>query len=153
MNASRHIRIVLAFLGAMLAFSAAAAPSDQPKCGGTLHLWEPTDLRTLDPAIAYDTASEPVVRLLFRGLLEYDDGVNLVLGQAQDWNISPDGKTYTFHLRPGIKFSNGREVEAEDYVYTLQRILDPAFFLFHVGFRGRAELRGRPYARGRRETA
>ena len=126
MNASRHIRIVLAFLCAMLAFSAAAAPSDQPKRGGTLHLWEPTDLRTLDPAIAYDTASEPVVRLLFRGLLEYDDGVNLVLGQAQDWNISPDGKTYTFHLRPGIKFSNGREVEAADYVYTLQRILDPA---------------------------
>ena len=137
MNARRHLRIALALLCALLALSVAQgapASADQPKRGGTLRLWEPTDLRTLDPAIAYDTASEPVVRLLFRGLLEYDDGVNLVPGQAQDWNISLDGKTYTFHLRPGIRFSNGREVEAEDYVYTLQRILSPAIASPGQGF-------------------
>src|SRR5580693_3397774 len=113
-------------LGVALATSAKpASPAGQPVRGGTLRLAEPTDLRTLDPAIAYQTENIPIVRLLFRGLLEYDDGINLVPGQAKDWNISPDGKTYTFHLQPGIKFSNGREVEAEDYVFSFERILNP----------------------------
>lgn len=116
-------------VGAMLAFSAAAEPDgapDHPIRGGTLRLAEPTDLLTLDPAIAYQTENIPIVRLLFRGLLEYDNGVNLVPGQAKDWSISPDGRTYTFHLRPGIKFSDGRDVEAEDYVFSFERILNPA---------------------------
>jgi len=57
--------------------------------------------------------------------VEYDDGVKLLPGLAKDWTISPDQRTYTFHLRPGIKFSNGREVIASDFVYTLERTLNP----------------------------
>ena len=79
----------------------------------------------MDPAIAFDGLSIPLVRLLFRGLLNYDDSTGLVTGQAKDWNISPDGRTYTFHLLPGVRFSNGREVEAEDYVFAFERILSP----------------------------
>src|SRR5208282_669992 len=78
-----------------------------PKRGGTLHLANPSEIRSLDPAIAFDTFSWPLVRLLFRGLLDYDNASGLVLEQAKDWNISPDGKTYTFHLRPGVWFANG----------------------------------------------
>jgi len=112
----------------MVAFSAAGASESgaQPIRGGTLRLAMSSDFRSLDPAIAYDSDSIPVVRLLFRGLLEYDNGVNLVPGQASDWSISPDGKTYTFHLKPGVRFANGREVEAQDYVFTFERILNPA---------------------------
>ena len=117
-----------ALLFAMLAVSVsmAAEPEGQPVRGGTLRVAMRSDIRSLDPAIAYDSDSIPVTRLLFRGLLEYDDGVNLVPGQASDWNISPDGKTYTFHLKPGVKFANGREVEAQDYVFSFERILNPA---------------------------
>jgi ABC-type transport system substrate-binding protein len=96
-----------------------------PKRGGTLHLASPSEIRSLDPAIAFDGFSIPLVRLLFRGLLDYDDATGLVLEQAKDWNISPDGKTYTFHLRPGVRFTNGRDVEAEDYVFAFERILSP----------------------------
>jgi len=112
----------------MLAISASGAsvPGGEPIRGGTLRIIEQADFRSLDPAIAYDLESIPVTRLLFRGLLEYDDGVNLGPGQASDWSISPDGRTYTFHLKPGVKFANGREVEAADYVFSFERILDPA---------------------------
>jgi ABC-type transport system substrate-binding protein len=96
-----------------------------PKRGGTLHLAFPSEFRSLDPAIGFDTSSLPLVRLLFRGLLDYDDATGLVVGQAKDWNISPDGKTYTFHLRPGVRFANGRDVEAEDYIFAFERILSP----------------------------
>ncbi len=120
-------RSLVLLLGILtLSTTGASEPDAQPIRGGTLRVAMRSDIRSLDPAIAYDSDSIPVTRLLFRGLLEYDDGVNLVPGQASDWNISPDGKTYTFHLKPGVKFSNGREVEAQDYVFSFERILDPA---------------------------
>jgi len=96
-----------------------------PRRGGTLKLSIVSDLRSLDPAIAYDNLSVPLCKMLFRGLLDFDESVNLVPDQASDWNISPDGKTYTFHLRPGVRFANGRPVEAQDYVYSFERILNP----------------------------
>jgi ABC-type transport system substrate-binding protein len=100
-------------------------PATAPRRGGILHLANPSEIRSLDPAIAFDTFSMPLVHLLFRGLLGYDDATGLVADQAQDWNLSPDGRTYTFHLRPGVRFANGREVEAEDYVFAFERILSP----------------------------
>ncbi len=106
----------------------AAEPSETaaaPKRGGTLHLAFPRDWRSLDPAIAFDADSVPLQKLLFRGLIDFDGGIGLVPDQASDWNISPDGRTYTFHLRAGVRFAHGREVEAEDYVFTIERILDP----------------------------
>jgi oligopeptide transport system substrate-binding protein len=129
MKPKRHLRSGLALFCTVLAVSTTAGapvPAAQPGRGGTLHLIEPTDLRSLDPAIAYDSESQPLVRLLFRGLLDYDDGSGLVPAQAKDWNISPDGETYTFHLRPGVRFANGREVEAQDYVFSFERVLNPA---------------------------
>jgi ABC-type transport system substrate-binding protein len=96
-----------------------------PKRGGTLRLALPTDVSSLDPALAFDTVSEPFLLLLYQGLVEYDDGVNVLPCLAKDWNVSADRRVYTFHLRPGVKFSNGREVVASDFVFTLQRLLDP----------------------------
>jgi len=54
-----------------------------------------------------------------------DSSLNIVPAIAQDWSISPDGKVYQFDLRKGVKFHNGREVEAADFVYSLSRLLDP----------------------------
>ena len=111
----------------LLWFSAASAvgTAETPRRGGTLRLAFITDWRTLDPAIAYDADAAPLDKLLFRGLLDYGTGNDLVPDHASDWNVSPDGKTYLFHLRPGVKFSHGREVEAEDYVFSLERIINP----------------------------
>jgi len=96
-----------------------------PKRGGTLRIALPSDISSFDPALAFDTISMPFLMLVYQGLVEYDDSVKLLPGLAKDWTISPDQRTYTFHLRPGIKFSNGREVIASDFVYTLERTLNP----------------------------
>lgn len=115
----------------------------QPTRGGTLRLAVKTDVQSLDPAIAYDTFSWPLVRMLYHGLLDYDDEVNLIPWLAAEMpTISPDGRTYTFRLKKGVRFSNGRELVAEDFVFTFERILDPqtkspgeSFFRHIVGAR------------------
>lgn len=123
-NFPAHASQILLFL--LLFTTTFLSAAEAPRRGGTLRLWFPQDWRSLDPAIGFDGDSIPLQKLLFRGLIDFDaTGTRLVPDQASDWNISPDGKTYTFHLKPGVRFSNGREVEAEDYVFSLERILDP----------------------------
>lgn len=112
---------------ATVSLPAAEIPASDttPRRGGTLRLWFPRDFRSLDPAIGFTDDSVPLQLLLFRGLLDFDGEGRLVLSQASAWNVSPDGRTYTFRLKPGVRFAHGREVEAEDYVFSMERILDP----------------------------
>lgn len=102
----------------------AAVPAT-PTRGGTLRLAFEQEFGILDPALNQTTDDWAVQRLMFRGLFDYDEQNRLILDQAQDWSLSEDRKTYTFHLRPGICFANGREVEAQDYVFSLERVLSP----------------------------
>ncbi|MBX5476919.1 MAG: ABC transporter substrate-binding protein, partial [Clostridia bacterium] len=84
------------------------------------------DLATLDPAIGYDWTNWPAEKMVFDALLDYDDTTNLVPGLAESLpEVSPDATTWTFHLRKGVKFQNGREVTADDVAYTITRVLDP----------------------------
>ena len=62
---------------------------------------------------------------IFEGLAQYDASLTLVPAIAETWRPSEDGLTWTFHLRKGVKFHNGREVTADDFVYSLRRLLDP----------------------------
>jgi peptide/nickel transport system substrate-binding protein len=92
----------------------------------TLRLGQDSDYRSLDPAIANDTGNVPIVRMLFQPLLDYDSGVTLVPLCAETMpTLSKDGKTYTFHLRKDVHFSNGRAVTADDYIYSWTRIINP----------------------------
>ena len=81
--------------------------------------------RTLDPALSSDIYSVTVIQQLFDGLVQFDKNLNIIPAIAKSWKISPDGLTYTFYLREGVKFHNGREVTAEDFVYSMTRIIDP----------------------------
>jgi peptide/nickel transport system substrate-binding protein/oligopeptide transport system substrate-binding protein len=93
---------------------------------------------SLDPARITDIYSVNVAMNLFDGLVEYDKDLNVVPAIARHWVISPDRRSYTFYLRSGVKFHNGREVTAEDFAYSLQRILNPetkspvAPLFFHI---------------------
>ncbi len=93
---------------------------------GTLRIAQKSDFRTLDPAVANDTALVPIVRMLFQPLLDYDDDSTLTPLVAEALpTLSEHGKKYTFHLKKGVHFSNGREVTADDFVYAWTRLLDP----------------------------
>ncbi len=81
--------------------------------------------QTLDPHRAEGVPSANVLRDLFEGLTtEAPDGA-IVPGAAMRWNISRDGRTYTFYLRRDAQWSNGDALTAEDFVYSLRRAADP----------------------------
>ena len=69
--------------------------------------------------------NEKVINLIFDGLVEYGEGLELIPGVAKSWEISEDGTIYTFYLREGITFHNGQPLRAEDVKFTFERILDP----------------------------
>ncbi|WP_116133401.1 peptide ABC transporter substrate-binding protein [Tropicimonas sp. IMCC34043] len=81
---------------------------------------------TLDPQMNEETEGHHVIRDLFEGLLIQDADGNLIPGVATSYEASNENKTYTFHLRPEAKWSNGEPVTAADFVYGWQRAVDPA---------------------------
>ncbi len=98
--------------------------SEQPRSGGVFRLKSFTDtLRTeLDPASAESFIF--ISEQLYDGLVRLDKNFNIVPSLADYWEISADGKRYTFHLRRGVRFHHGEELEADDVKYSLQRLLD-----------------------------
>jgi len=84
------------------------------------------DITTLDPAIGYDWVNWSMIKSLYSRLMDYEPGTaNLVKSLAESFEVAPDGLTYTFKLRKGVKFSNGREVVASDVKYSIERAVDP----------------------------
>ena len=80
---------------------------------------------SIDPQTAEGVPESNILRDLFEGLIGEDASGNLVPGVAEKWEISADGKTYTFHLRDA-KWSDGSPLTAHDFVYGWQRAVDPA---------------------------
>lgn len=80
---------------------------------------------TLDPALVRTVTSAVYVLEIFSGLVTLDQNMKLVPDIAERWAVSDDGKTYTFYLRRGVRFHNGREVTAGDFKYSMERVSDP----------------------------
>ena len=80
---------------------------------------------TLDPARAENAEEFRVINDLFAGLVDFDQANRPIPGMASSWNITNNGKTYIFHLRPGLKFSDGSTITANDFVYSWERLVDP----------------------------
>lgn len=79
------------------------------------------DLDSLDPHLAVAAGTKEVLFNIFEGLVKPDEKGNLVPAVASDCQVSKDGKVYTFTLREGVKFHNGKEVTAEDVKYSIER--------------------------------
>ncbi len=109
--------------------------SDEPQYGGIMTIAYNDDLATLDPAIGYDWTNWPAEKMLYDALLDYDDTTNLVPQLAAEMPvINEDATEYTFTLRQGVKFHNGRELVASDVEYSITRVLDPATMSPGAGF-------------------
>jgi peptide/nickel transport system substrate-binding protein len=80
---------------------------------------------SLDPAWAYDTASGEVIFNVYETLLfpKKDTTTDFVPMLATSWDVSPDGKTYTFHIRQGVKFQDGQDLTPQDVAYSLWRAI------------------------------
>jgi peptide/nickel transport system substrate-binding protein/oligopeptide transport system substrate-binding protein len=97
-----------------------------PVTGGTYRRPLAQDPSSLDPARIVDLYGVAVANQIFDGLVAFDAHLNVVPALAQSWSASRDGLVWTFHLRKGVQFHNGQEMSAEDIVYSLSRLLDPA---------------------------
>ena len=82
--------------------------------------------QTLDPAIISGQSEGRLAYCLFEGLTRLTENTRVIPGAAESWDISPDGKTYTFHLRPNLRWSNGDPLTADDFATSWRRVLDPA---------------------------
>ncbi|MDW8045888.1 MAG: peptide ABC transporter substrate-binding protein [Chloroflexota bacterium] len=80
----------------------------------------------LDPIQVRDEGTAEYVVEIFGGLVTLDLNMKVVPDIAESWDVSPDGLTYTFHLRDDVVFHNGRRVTAEDFKYSFERAADPA---------------------------
>ena len=98
------------------------------------------DIITMDPAESFEISAGEIMGNSYDRLIRFDvsDPSKLHGDVAKSWTVSPDGKTYSFELKPNLKFASGNALSAEDVVYSLQRavILDksPAFILTQFGF-------------------
>lgn len=113
------------YLPLLLAALSLHGCAQAPREAGVIRLTQVSDAASLDPAKAYDTTCIPYVRVLYRGLLDYDDNAALQPEVARSYSASPDGKSYTFTLRDDVFFHSGRRVVAEDFRYAIERVLNP----------------------------
>lgn len=122
-----------------LVFAPAGALAATPKDTLVLAL-AMDDIISLDPAEAFEISAGELMGNAYERLVRFDldDPSKLVGDLAKSWTVSADGKTYSFELKPGLKFASGNPLTAEDMAWSLQRavLLDktPAFILTQFGF-------------------
>ncbi|MGH8274087.1 MAG: peptide ABC transporter substrate-binding protein [Gammaproteobacteria bacterium] len=81
--------------------------------------------RTLDPSLAEGSPAQKIIEDLFEGLTTISEGGRVVPGVASSWTVSDGGKRYVFHLRANARWSNGKPVTAQDFIYAWQREVNP----------------------------
>jgi ABC-type transport system substrate-binding protein len=120
----RRLDAWLALAGALVISAATAGCSSSPRVGqpNVIEFLIESMPTNLDPRIGIDAQSEDVDGLLFDGLVERDEQMNVIPDLAQTWEM-PNPLTYVFHLRSGVKFHDGRLLSSADVKFTIDSIL------------------------------
>jgi oligopeptide transport system substrate-binding protein len=113
--------ILLLLTISLFGFSAATSPGNN---SDMLNLWD-TGPITLDPSISSEMTSHLYIMHIFSGLVCLNDELKPIPDIAESWQKSSDGKIYTFFLRKGVYFHNGKEVTAQDFKYSWERTCNP----------------------------
>lgn len=106
-----------------------AAKALQPRSGGTLVHWNAWNPPTLDPLLNVSTQSRKVLGSMYNGLVRYDfaNTGEIIPDLAEKWEVSPDGHTYTFTIRQGVVWHDGKPFGVHDVQSTYDRMKDKAF--------------------------
>lgn len=124
MKAVNHLVFGAAMLGLIAGLHQASAADI--KRGGTLTVARPDEPLTLDPFVPSDNGSIYNITQICESLISADaSGTGLEPGLAESWTMAPDGLSIELKLRPGVKFSNGNPLTAEDVIFSLQKVSDP----------------------------
>ena len=131
-----HLRASAIAVAAALAAPAAWAETPPDTL---IQAWSIDDVISLDPAEVFEFTASEVLGNSYQGLVTYDvDDVTDIQGEiAESWEVSEDGLTFTFTIRPDLQFASGNPITAADPVYSIQRAvklnLSPAFILTQFG--------------------
>lgn len=120
-----------ALLPGLAALAVAGCSPAAPGSAGALQYYLSSDPRSLDPALSTDVQTGEMTALLYDNLVQFDEAGQVVPGLAHAWEVSADGRTWTFRLRTDARFHDGRAVTARDVAASFRRLLAP-------GSRGRA---------------
>ncbi len=120
---------LLALLAMLLTGCGTSSGSGNRLDANQIFTWPLTNIQdfnslVLDPANVTDFYSATVVDAIYGGLVTTDHNLNVVPNMAT-WEVSPDGRTYTFHLKPDLHFSDGTPLTAQDFAYSIDRAMDP----------------------------
>lgn len=123
-----HLRLTF-FLPSLLilGFAAGGTKTQAASSPKILHYGNAVEPQELDPQNISGIPEARVIRSLMEGLVCRDADMTIVPGVAKSWEVSPDGRVYTFHLRPEAKWSNGSPITARDFVRSFRRLLSPLF--------------------------
>ena len=120
-------RLLIPFI-LLIALVGASVATDRPLPRADLVMYNGSDVNTLDPQRMTWMPDLRVARAIFEGLVHndvYTQGFDISPGVAERWEVSPDGLTYTFHLRSDALWSNGERVTAEHFRYAWRRAMLP----------------------------
>jgi peptide/nickel transport system substrate-binding protein len=95
-----------------------------PKAGGSLTYGTEADLRSVDPHKTFTNIEASVMRTMTESLIAANSSLEPIPTLAESWKASADSKEYTFYLKKGVKFHNGREFTANDVLYNFKRVMD-----------------------------
>ncbi len=131
----RKILVCALVLGALMAAGCARkSAADDAAERGIMLAGNSVDPSTLDPNLATGLSEAKILHALFEGLVGADTKTLAPIpAAAESWEISEDLKTYTFKIREGAKWSDGRPVEAEDFVFSYRRALNPKLGAEYAG--------------------
>jgi peptide/nickel transport system substrate-binding protein len=138
-NRTNIRRVFVSLLLIMMGFAYAASAQAKTPANTLVMAWAIDDMMTLDPAESFEFSTGEILGNSYQTLVKFDlNNVSDILGViAESWVVSPDGKTFTFTLRPGLKFASGNPITAADAVYSLTRAVkldkSPAFILTQFG--------------------
>ena len=110
---------------AILCLVLSASCSSGDRVEGYLYYRVNHNPTTLDPSLIIDVSGGSIAAKIFNGLVRLDEQFNVLPDISDRWEVTGDGKVYTFHLKKGVCFTNAREVMADDFKYSFQRVLDP----------------------------
>jgi len=116
--------IIAAFL-TLLVFVASAPAAETPRRGGRLILGLRNDITAVNPFMRTTSTNFAVRGIAYEPLIDFDKDSKMVPALATSWKVSPDGKLYTFNLRRGVKFHNGKELTAADVKWSVMYAMDP----------------------------
>ena len=118
---------ILMLAGAALVMSGCGSSQSSANGPSVLTYSEQSDPSAIDPALANESVGQNIDHYLYEGLVKYDPTTGEAKpALAQSWDVNSDATVFTFHLKPGTKFSDGQEVTADDFVYAWTRALSPA---------------------------